>query len=60
MGKAVRPVKNCVGSHWCRYGSVGFGAPGHRPEIALPGFIGAAQVQVGHLGLPVAVCRGPW
>ena len=39
-GKAVRTVKSCVGSTWCRYGvqdSVGFADPG---RDALPGASG--------------------
>ena len=58
-GKALRTVKSCVGSTWCRYGvqdSVGFADPG---RDALPRAPGAAQAQGGRLRLRPRVCRGP-
>ena len=48
-GKALRTVKSCVGTTWCRYGvqdSVGLA---DRAGAALPGAARAAQAQVGRL-----------
>ena len=57
-GKALRTVKSCVGSTWCRYGvqdSVGLA---DRAGAALPGAARAAQAQVGGLRLRPRVRRG--
>jgi len=45
-GKALRTVKSCVGSTWCR-----FGADGDRPRTALPRIARPAQDQDGRIGL---------
>ena len=58
-GKALRTVKSCVGTTWCRYGvqdSVGFADP--RRE-SLQGHSRAAQDQDGRLGLRARMRRGP-
>jgi len=56
-GKALRTVKSCVGSDWCRYGSR-FGSAGHRPGAALPRPAGTAQDQLGVSGMCTGVRRG--
>ena len=58
-GKALRTVKSCVGTTWCRFGvqdSVGFADPRREPLQGLPR---AAQAQGGRLRLRPRVRRGP-
>ena len=58
-GKALRTVKSCVGSTWCRYGvqdAVGLAIDA---GAALPGPALAAQAEVGRLRLRPRVRRGP-
>ncbi len=58
-GKAVRTVKSCVGSTWCRYGVQDCRRIRHPGRDALPRHPGAAQAQGGGLRLRPRVCRGP-
>ena len=58
-GKALRTVKSCVGSDWCRYGQQDSVQHGHRPGAALPRAALAAQDQDGGLRLRPRVRRGP-
>jgi nitrite reductase (NADH) large subunit len=57
-GKALRTVKSCVGSTWCRYGVQDSVAARHRPRAALPRPAGAAQDQAGRVRLRPRVRRG--
>ena len=58
-GKALRTVKSCVGTTWCRYGvqdAVGLAIDARAP---LPGAAGTAQDQVRGVGVRPRVRRGP-
>ena len=57
-GKALRTVKSCVGSTWCRYGVQDSRRHGDRPRESLQGPARAAQDQVRRLGLHARVRRG--
>ena len=56
-GKALRTVKSCVGSTWCRYGVQDSVAMAIAARAALPGAAGAAQAQVG--GVRAAPASAP-
>ena len=57
-GKALRTVKSCVGSTWCRYGVQDSVGTGDRARAALPRPALAAQDQVGRVRLRARVRRG--
>ena len=56
--KAVRTVKTCVGTDFCRFGLGDAIGLGHRDGEALGGTAHAAQGEVGRLGLPAQLRRG--
>ena len=57
-GKALRTVKSCVGSTWCRYGVLDSVGHGHPSGGALSRSAGPAQDQDGRLGLYEGMRRG--
>ena len=57
-GKALRTVKSCVGSTWCRYGVQDSRQPRHRPRAALPRAALTAQDQGRGVRLRPRVRRG--
>ena len=57
-GKALRTVKSCVGSTWCRYGVQDSVLDGDQHREPLPRPALAAQAQDGGVGLHARVRRG--
>lgn len=57
-GKAVRTVKSCVGTNWCRFG-VQDSTSLAIARVAVPGAAQPAQDQDGRLGLRPRMRRGP-
>ena len=57
-GKALRTVKTCVGSEWCRFGTQDSTGLGVKIERMTLGLVDAAQVQDRRLGLPAQLRRG--
>ncbi len=56
--KALRTVKTCVGSEWCRFGTQDFDRARHQDREDDVGQFHAAQVQDRRLGLPAQLRRG--
>ena len=56
--KAVRTVKTCVGTDFCRFGLGDAIGLGHRDGEAVGGPAHAAQGEVRRLRLPAQLCRG--
>ena len=57
-GKALRTVKSCVGSTWCRYGVQDSRRSRHRPRESLQGPARASQDQVRRVRLHARMRRG--
>ena len=58
-GKALRTVKSCVGSDWCRYGQQDSVQMAINLELRYRGPARTAQDQDGRLGLRAGMRRGP-
>ncbi len=56
-GKALRTVKTCVGTDWCRFGTQDSTGVRHEDRKVHVGFVDAGQGQNGGVGLPAKLFR---